>query len=472
VKSSRSRLSAIRPSGQLRDGRNHTVPFAQSPSSLSGFPHTLGLVIAGVLLVSCSGQSSLPQPRTSQAQQFYRIVNLGGLGGTVNDSGVSINDRDWVAGAANLPGNHHELPSLWRDGKIINLGTVGGANGGSATVNDSGVVVGAAQSAKRDPFGEGWAYSLVCKANGGPCRGLQNLLLGFQWKNGVMKQLPTLGGNNGWALSNNNRGEAVGVAETAYRGHCARPQVLVPEAVVWGPQDGEIRELPPFKGDKVAIAWGNNDLGDAVGSSGPKCGLSSGDYSAHGVLWRHRGPPIDLGTLGGVTNNYGNAINNHEQIAGESDLTGDTTAHATIWQNGVLTDLGTLPGDISSSGNAINDQGQVVGQSCDASGNCRAFIWQDGAMTDLNTLIAPGPIELLYAKGISSDGEIVGQGFNKETHRVFGFLAIPSSRTGAFKQSTAETRPRLPSYVRSALLDRSLFGRYGIARNDNSRDKP
>src|SRR6266566_2946406 len=86
---------------------------------------------------------------------------------------------------------------------------------------------------------------------------------------------------------------------------------------------------------------------------------------------------------------YGTAgeINNRGQVVGQSDLPGDTTHHAFLWQNGVMTDLGTLPGIPGSLANGINNKGQVVGFSDDFSGNTVALLWQNGVMTDLNTLI-------------------------------------------------------------------------------------
>src|SRR5271165_4300928 len=147
--------------------------------------HAFGLCAAIGILGGCGSQQMGP-PTSSQpkASAQYTIIDLGGLGGTVNDSGVAPNDRGWVAGAADTAGNRHERATLWRNGKLTDLGTFGGPNGGSSTVNNNGVVVGGAQSARRDPLGEGWGYALVCKANGGPCQGAQNLLLAFEWKNG------------------------------------------------------------------------------------------------------------------------------------------------------------------------------------------------------------------------------------------------------------------------------------------------
>ena len=40
------------------------------------------------------------------------------------------------------------------------------------------------------------------------------------------------------------------------------------KAVVWGPQKGQIHELPTYPGDVLAAAVGTNDHGDVVGLSG------------------------------------------------------------------------------------------------------------------------------------------------------------------------------------------------------------
>ncbi len=44
-------------------------------------------------------------------------------------------------------------------------------------------------------------------------------------------------------------------------------------------------------------------------------------------------------------NNVAFGINNLGQVAGLSGVPGDATAHAFLWQDGMMTDLGTLPGD-------------------------------------------------------------------------------------------------------------------------------
>ena len=125
-------------------------------------------------------------------------------------------------------------------------------------------------------------------------------------------------------------------------------------------------------------------------------------------------------------NNVAEDINNRAQVVGASDLPGDTTAHAFLWQNGIMTDLGTLPGDVSSGATGINDKSLIVGNSCDVNSNCRAFIYEGGIMTDLNTLIpADSPLYLLLAASINSSGEIVGLAVDTKTAEPHGFMLTP-----------------------------------------------
>ena len=137
--------------------------------------------------------------------------------------------------------------------------------------------------------------------------------------------------------------------------------------------------------------------------------------SRHALLW-DKGLATDLGNLGGTgafgPGNLALRVHNQGEAVGTSDLKGNTNFHAFLWTRETgMQDLGTLPGDVNSGAIGINDRGEVDGVSFDASGNMRAFVRQNGVMTDLNTLIpADSPLNLLFAHGINSRGEIVGFG--------------------------------------------------------------
>jgi probable HAF family extracellular repeat protein len=414
----------------------------------------------------------------------YSVVNLGTLGGSASNGYGSVNDRGWVTGDANLPGDQNEHGFLWRDGVMTDLGTLGGPNSSVASPvkDDTGLIVGFAQSDTVDPLSEFWGATYFCTAVN--CEGWQNLQRAFLWRDGVMTALPTLGGNNDGAVGVNNLGQVVGVAETAAQDpNCAPPQVFDFEAVIWGPKTGQIQVLPAFPGDSVAAALAINDNGQVVGTSGVCQVPSFLAFGVHAVLWQH-GTVTDLGGLGGVMFNAGNAINNEGQVVGQSDLLGDTVTHAFFWQNGVMTDLGTLPGDSISIANDINDKGQVVGASCDANFNCRPFLWQNGVMTDLNILIpSDSPLHLTWGAGINDRGEITGTACVISngvcTSEVPAFLAVPCddahAATGgcvdsaqgadAAAQEVSE-RPgiTLPESVRKMLQRRSGLRGPGLGR--------
>ena len=396
----------------------------------------LGVVaIATLFFVSSAVSqdgSNVPVPLGATGKQVhYKVVNLGTLGGSLSNGFGGPSNRGWVTGDANLTGDQTEHGFLWRDGVMTDLGTLGGLNSSVSfpVKDDRGLITGVAQTATVDPLGEFWGTSLTCGTAAQPvvCEGSQNLERGFVWQDGVMTPLPTLGGNNGAALGVNNRGQVVGVAETAIQDpNCAFPQMLDFEAVIWGPRPNEIHVLPTFPGDSVAVAAAINDKGEIVGSSGVCAFPPSLAFAVHAVLWRH-GSVTNLGSLGGQLSNVAFGINNRGQVVGQSDLSGDTFTHAFLWQDGVMTDLGTLPGDAVSMAFDINNKGQAVGVSCDATFSiCRAFLWEDGVMRDLNALIpSTSPLFLAFGAGINDRGEIAGSAFDAATGEAPAFLAVP-----------------------------------------------
>jgi uncharacterized membrane protein len=152
------------------------------------------------------------------------------------------------------------------------------------------------------------------------------------WKSGTMTAFPRLpGGQNSQAYWINKSGDAVGFSENGtLDATCGVPfQVRRFEAVKWA-LDGKIQELPPLQGDTVSFAFGNNDVGQAVGVSGlcsntffPPLGAPSGP---HAVLWEKDGRAIDLGTLPGAAAYGATSINNRGDVVGGAPLA-DGTVH-------------------------------------------------------------------------------------------------------------------------------------------------
>ena len=357
----------------------------------------------------------------------YKITDLGTLpGGSFSQASQGNTENGLIAGVSDVPGGKQHAV-LWQFGQVIDLAArgLGGPNSFAVGLNNRGTVVGEAETSEADPedfclFGTG----LRC--------------VPFLWQNGIMNQLPTLGGPNGAVSAINNSGVSAGLAQTATRDPlCPAPLFHQYQAAIWGPRPGQVRALRPLRGDTVGIAFWINDRGQVVGTSGTcdntlPYGIIVGP---HAVLWDSDGTPIDLGNLGGSVNvavpavgNRAIYISNNGMVVGGSTLSGNTTAHAFLWtKDAGIKDLGVLPGDFDSGALAVNDRGEVVGVSNDKEGNARAFIWRNGLLTDLNTLIAAdSPMYLLFASGINNKGEVVGFGATEQGD-IHAFLATPDN---------------------------------------------
>jgi probable HAF family extracellular repeat protein len=216
-----------------------------------------------------------------------------------------------------------------------------------------------------------------------------------------MSALPTVGGNNGQASAINNRGEVVGFAETSNADPTCPPTPSI-SPVLW--VKGQAQPLSTIGTDPDGIAFGINDLGQAVGYSGD-CFTAK-----HAVMWKD-GTAFPLQDLGVERSNFGFAINNLGQIVGQVRTADGSTRVASLWQpDGTLTVLGILPGEKASSATGINSKGQVVGSTFDSGFNWSGgFIWQNHVLTDLNTLIPEDSnLLIINASNINERGQISG----------------------------------------------------------------
>ena len=364
----------------------------------------IALTALAALFVAAGSASSKPAG--------WRVVDLGTLGGKVAfaSTAVAINAHGDVIGNSWNRSGTRMRAFVWRSGRLIPLGTLGGGSSWARALNDRGQIV-------------GWAETRSGKTHA------------FLWEKGHMRDLGVPPGTDmSEAVCITNSGLVVGVASSV--------NVLGPalggHLVVWR-RDGRIRDLGmpwnPIRGQGAASTFvgGVNEHGEIVGSTvpdhvGERSFLWDGrklrtlpprnarsmalDVNASGrvIGWTYRGSnfravtwergqmrllPLPPGRKGAqLTESVGlvpetSAINNEGDIVGEGWADREVDNHALLWRIGTVIDLGTLGGKQSQAG-AINNRRQIVGISETAHSDSQspvwdAFLWQDGRMVDLGS---------------------------------------------------------------------------------------
>ena len=172
-----------------------------------------------------------------------KMVDLGTLGGSCTFT-YALNNRGQIVGQSTLPEDQTSHPYIWDRKKMTDLGTLGGTYGVASWINDSGAVVGSAT-----PQGD-------------------QALIAFLWKHGAISNLGTLPGNGcSGADSINSQGQIVGgsgfnIAD--FFSDCNDP---VEHAVLW--ENGKILDLnnfvPPGNDLILNEAFFINDSGEISG---------------------------------------------------------------------------------------------------------------------------------------------------------------------------------------------------------------
>ncbi len=371
---------------------------------------------ADTALLSPQNLCSVPDSFLAHAFSWKDGVktDLGALPGINCSAAGSINARGWIAGQSTndlidpLLGTPEGRAVLWKNGQIMDLGTVAGGNQSLGIyVNDAGQVVGISDNAVPDPF------SLF---------GIGVQLRTFLWEDGVIQDIGTLGGPDalpGASCSGQPHNVVVGQSYTSSTPN-ASTGVPTTHPFLW--KNGVMTDLGNLGGTLSGAQCANN-RGEVIGAS-----TLSGDLMNHAFFWSN-GVINDLGTLGG---NDSEAIwlNDAGDVVGSADLPGSQIHHAVIWTHGDIHDLGTVAGDPCSRGRGLNVSGQVVGGSSDCQNFLHAFLWENGGpMLDLNTLIPPGSgMQLTNAFNINDRGEIIAKtapiGFTPNDDADLGHLVL------------------------------------------------
>ena len=356
------------------------------------------------------------------------LTDLGALDNTVSSFSAWISSNGIIAGASekaefdplvpgivdpSVPDFPETTAVVWHKGSITDIGFLpgGGYESRAVSVNNRGEVVGSATNLI--PDANSFAVDSVFLLS----NGYKYQSRAFIWdlRDG-MRDLGTLGtGLDAAAYAINEQGQVIGYSykDTTTPGGCTTLElthaVLDMGAFIWDKQHG-IRDVGNF-GGTCTFASDLNNHGQVVGSSNV-----SGDLYQRPFLWE-KGVLRDLGGSLGGNGATATRINEKGEVVGSANLAGEQTFHATLWRGvGQMTELGSVDNDPCAFGWAINDKTQVVGISSPACGHfdiSRAFLWEDGSLVDLNTLIPPNsPLYLDYAYTINNRGEIAGNGLD------------------------------------------------------------
>ena len=268
----------------------------------------------------------------------------------------SINDDGQTVGTAEngnidpLTGYPEFVSVIWRQGMISTLGTLGGNQSAANAINDRGQVVGAALNAIPDPLASdfSWKYLFIPAAT---------QVHAFLWTEaGGMRDLGTLGGPDSTAAFVNQRGQ---IAGQSYINATLNEATSLPTQDPFFWENGHMLDIGTL-GGTLGQSAGMNNRGQVIGKSDV-----AGDQTFHAFLWDRQGGIKDLGTLEGYSL-YSEAhwINDAGEVVGESDAvteSGVYSSHAFLWKNGHMVDIGTVAGDACGVALSINSRRQIVG---------------------------------------------------------------------------------------------------------------
>lgn len=344
-----------------------------------------GFILAVCLLVMAG---IFPQ---SAFTASYNVTDLGMLPGgwqiqpqRLNNSGaavgwclISADDGDYYRGF------------LWRNGSMTDTGTFGGSNSWAYGINDSGDVVGSAETP--DYYFDEYGF-------------LRNCSHAFLWRNGANTDLGTLGGNNSWAYAVNSSRYVVGWSETGLVDADGHP---VNHAFIW--LNGVMLDLNDSiisgSGWEFTSASGITESGMIIGA-----GVHSGAASAF-ICDFITGSLTEIPALAGNPV-YPYSVNTASTaVGGTYTQAYPFTSTAFIWDSARGTRaLGLLPGFAYSQANSINNAGQIVGRMTSADQMTdTAVLWYSGGVSDLNPLLSPS-YNLNNALSINAYGQVLASG--------------------------------------------------------------
>jgi probable HAF family extracellular repeat protein len=265
---------------------------------------TLGGAYSTAAAINNAGQVVGASARGDGKPRAYIWANgtmtgLGTLGGSRSEA-TDINAQGDVVGWSYLTGDPKTNPDadgpiahgfLWRNGKMIDLGTLGGVDSRAEGINDKGHVVGISRNK------DGWIRAFLWKDGvmrdiggadtsapfvtglavnwSGVVVGMgyvRRLVVAYSWTNGLSQMLPLDNGFGSLANDVNDAGRIVGGVDP-----------LEQQRQAFTFKAGITTILPPLPNGRTAEALGINKDGDIVGWSD---GAGTPFGALQPVLWR------------------------------------------------------------------------------------------------------------------------------------------------------------------------------------------
>jgi probable HAF family extracellular repeat protein len=332
------------------------------------FPFQLRATTAALLCLLGATAAAASSPSIQ-----YRVSTLPTAPGAATSSYVTgLNVQQQAVGWFSADGKVQGF--LTQGDQAQALGDLGGGWVEGIALNDTGVVVGTARTARQ-----------VSHA--------------FKWENGVLVDLDSQRRfDSSGATAINALGQVAGWA--TYSG------VIGMRASLFGANGPvSLGSLDPDPNNSTwSIASDINAAGQVVGQSQ----VGGGGGQPRAFLYEG-GQMRDLGTVAGMLGSWASAINERGWVTGTLDM-GGRGLQAFLYDGNTLTGLGTLSGAIGTAqAFDINQQGDIVGGGFLA-GRGVGFIHRGGQMLDLNTLVEPQVDSYIAtANAINDNGVIAAQ---------------------------------------------------------------
>ena len=320
-----------------------------------------------VAAITVSGTSEAQTRPQAKAAPRFRILDLGFVPHNADDVGVGLNAAGVVAGWTEIADSECRA-TLWSKSVPAKLGTLPHCgNSYAVAINKKGQAVGLAKEADDARFNHaflaqdgkmtdlgalGGKYSVAHAINDtgqvvGDSLTAGGERHGFLWQNGKMEDIGALEkGNTVVACGINNKGQVVGAANLTPNGKN--------HAFLW--QQGTMRDLGLLSGGTFSYAYAINEAGTVVGWA------DNAKSELHAFVWQND-KMQDIGTLGDEPGAAW-SVNNRGQVVGTAS-TEKKRMHAFLYEKDRMSDLNSLvpPGSgwILTTACRINDAGQIAG---------------------------------------------------------------------------------------------------------------